>query len=418
MIPSPFIAVQKLLIVTRHTPLPWEDGAGAYMHDLARFLAANFIRVDVLWLAPHDHLRWRKLWRLPKAFDSRVRLHLPDSLRIGRWYLFPAVVWLPFKARCLGWLRRALAVCGFSPPRRQQAPICIASHRPWASPPTDAELALVQAFAQQHRPDAVIANYAWLCPIFDVPALQGLRTICIAHDVGWKRAALSATPDITRADEAGWVQRPRLVVAISEADASELRTLAPATAVLVAPKAIELRDPPTETASRSLLFVGSDNALNAEGLDWFLNEVWPRVVRCVPDVTLQVCGSIHRAVSARPPGVTFHGVVPCLAARYREAALVIVPVLRATGLNIKLVEAAAHGRALITTPATLFGAPFLRESVTVAETSVDFAANVVRLLAEPATRAALAARAQAAVRLHLTPDACYGPLAAALRSTP
>ncbi|MBC8039944.1 MAG: hypothetical protein H7Y06_05325, partial [Opitutaceae bacterium] len=99
--------MQKLLIVTRHTPLPWEDGAGSYLHDLARFLAANRIRVDVLWLAPHDHMRWCKLWRLPKAFDSGVRLHLPDGFRFGRFYLFPAVVWLPFKARCLDWVRRA-----------------------------------------------------------------------------------------------------------------------------------------------------------------------------------------------------------------------------------------------------------------------------------------------------------------------
>lgn len=274
----------------------------------------------------------------------------------------------------------------------------------------------MQAFAQRHRPDAVIANYAWLCPILDVPALQGVRSLCIAHDIGWKRAALSAAPDITRLAEAAWVRRPRLVVAISEADASELRTLAPTTAVLVAPKAIEPRDPLAETGSRSLLFVGSDNAFNAEGLDWFLSEVWPQVVRSVPDVSLHVCGSIHRAVTARPSGVTFHGVVPCLASRYRDAALVIVPLRRATGLNIKLVEAAAYGRALITTPATLIGAPFLSESVTVAESPSEFAGSVVRLLATPGVRATLAARALAAVRLHLTPAACYGPLVAALRS--
>jgi glycosyltransferase involved in cell wall biosynthesis len=409
--------VKKLLIVTRHTPLPWEDGAGAYLHDLARFLGAHRIRVDVLWLAPHDHLRWRKLWRLPAAFDSRVRLHLPGSVRIGRCYFFPAFVWLPFKARCLGSLRRVFTMCGFPPPLRRPARASAPVHRPWASPPDSAELSLVQKFARRHRSDAVVANYAWLCPIFDVPALRGVNRVCIAHDVGWKRAALSASPDFTRADEARWVQTPDLVVAISESDARELRALAPSTRVLVAPKAIEPRDPQAQSASRSLLFVGSDNAFNAEGLAWFLSEVWPEVVRAVPDVSLHVCGSIHRVVTARPPGVTFHGLVPCLASRYRDAALVIIPLLRATGLNIKLVEAATHGRAVITTPATLVGAPFLRESVAVAESSSAFATDVTRLLTTPAARDSLAARALDAVRLHLTPVACYGPLAAALRST-
>lgn len=406
--------MKKLLIVTRHTPLPWEDGAGAYLHDLARFLAAHRIRIDVLWLAPHDHLRWRKLWRLPAAFDSRVRLHLPGGLRIGRWYLFPAFVWLPFKARCLGSLRRVFTACGLPPPRKRSVPVSAPVRRPWASPPGSGELSVVQAFARRHRPDAAIANYAWLCPIFDVPALRRVNRICVAHDVGWKRAALSAAPDFTRSDEARWVQTPDVVVAISEDDARELRALAPSTRVLVAPKAIEPRDPQSQTASRSLLFVGSDNAFNAEGLDWFLSEVWPEVMRAVPDVSLHVCGSIHRVVTARPHGVTFHGPVPCLAARYRDAALVIVPLLRATGLNIKLVEAATHGRAVITTPATLVGAPFLRESVAVAESSSAFATGITRLLTTPAARDSLAARALDAVRLHLTPAACYGPVVSAV----
>jgi glycosyltransferase involved in cell wall biosynthesis len=414
--------VQKILIVTRHTPLPWEDGAGAYLHDLARFLAASRNRVDVLWLAPHDHLRWSKLWRLPAGFDARVRLHLPGGVRIGRWYVFPSFVWLPFKARLLDRVRRGLSACGLISPRRERRGSALTSAsapapRPWSAPPASGELALVQKFARRRRPRVVIANYAWLCPVFDVPALRRVSRICIAHDIGWKRAALSAAPAFTRSEEARWVQSSDLLVAISEDDARELRALAPSTRVLVAPKAIVPSDSHAETGSPVLLFVGSDNAFNAEGLAWFLNEVWPQVVRAVPDVSLHVCGSVHRAVATRLPRVTFHGVVPCLASRYRDAALVIVPLLRATGLNIKLVEASAHGRAVVTTPATLVGAPFLRESVAVAESSADFSAAVTRLLASPSARTALAGRALDAVRLHLTPAACYGPLAAALRTT-
>jgi len=407
----------RLLIVTRHTPLPWEDGAGAYLHALARFLVAKGLRVDVLWLAPHEHLRWRFLWWRSRAFDPGVRLHLPDGIRLGRCHIFPAVVWLPFKARCLGLVRRCLEQTGLLPPRARPP---LPPAPPWASPPTPTELALVQRFTTRHRPDVVLANYAWMCPIFDLPALAAVRRACLAHDIGWKRAALAApgaVPEMSRADESAWLQRARLLITISEADAVELHALAPAAEVVIAPMAIEPHRPlAAAPASSRLLFVGSDNAFNAEGLDWFLREVWPTIRRANPAASLHVCGSIHRAIVQRPEGVTFHGPVPQLADHYRDAALVIVPLLRATGLNIKLVDAAGFGRAIITTPATLVGAPFLRDAVAVAETAAGFAAIATQLLASPADRAALADRALAAVTTHLAPDTCYAPVATAVHA--
>src|SRR5690606_25922884 len=95
-------------------------------------------------------------------------------------------------------------------------------------------------------------------------------------------------------------------------------------------------------------------------------------------------------------------------------AVVIVPLIHATGLNIKLVEAAAQGRAILTTPAPLTGAPFLRDAVAVEAQATDFATVLVDLLHSFARRQQLATRALEAVRQHLSPDACYRPLAEAL----
>ena len=416
--------MQKVLIVTRHTPLPWEDGAGAYLHDVARFLATQRCRVDLLWLAPHEHLRWARFWRLPAAFDETVHLSLPESVRFGRWVLFPSVVWLPFKANIFDRVRRVLRVFGINPPRRSAkfaaAPIPSTSttNRPWASPPTAGELDLVQRFAKKHNPDVIIASYAWMCPLLDVPALRHTRSVCVTHDIGWQRAALAATPstppDITRVDEQAWLRRAGLIVAISESDAGELRALAPSARVVVAPKALEVHPPAPDSGAPRLIFVGSDNAFNIEGLTWFLTEVWPRLKLALPAATLDVCGSIRRAMPAPPEGVILHGVVDSLAPFYEKAALAIVPLRRATGLNIKLVEAAAFGRAIVATPATLTGAPFLRDALIVADSAEEFAGAVQRLLASPVARATAAARVLAAARTHLAPAVCYGPLAALL----
>jgi len=416
--------MRSILFITRHTPLPWEDGAGAYLHDLARYLAGQGFRVDVLWLAPHEHLQWQKVWRLPRAWASSLRLQLPGAIRLGRRFVFPAVVWQPFQARTKGHIRRALSAIGFNLPRRDAGALprsAPSEKRGWMAPPSAAELNVVQKFVAQLRPDVVIASYAWMCPVFDLPALGGVLRACLTHDVMWKRAALSVTenagttgPEITRLDEEAWLRRASLIIAISESDAGEMRLLAPAARVMVAPKALDPCRPFPDSRNERILFVGSANAFNAEGLEWFLREVWPRIRREAPGATLDVCGTIDRAVALRPEGVVFHGTVSRLDSYYEQAALAIVPLLRATGLNIKLVEAAAFGRAIVATPNTLIGAPFLRDAVVAAESADDFASAVQRFLIDPAARTAAAARTLAAVQARLAPATCYGPLASLL----
>ena len=423
--------MKKLLIVTRHTPLPWEDGAGAYLHDLARFLAGHGFQVDVLWLAPHAHLRWSIRWRLPPAFDPAVHLHLAEGVRWGRTYFFPAVLWLPFKARLLHRARQVLRAVGIEVALRGKAggvgprvaslaagiPSNGDGRQPWASPPSAAELDQVERFAKNHRPDVVIANFSWMGPVLELPSLQGARRVCLAHDVGWRRALLSAPPggpEMSREDERRWLRPAGTIIAISESDAFELRALAPAAEMLVAPKALETLPLSVEGDSHRVIFVGSDNAFNVEGLEWFLRLVWPRVRQAVPDARLDVCGSIDRTVLLRPDGVTYHGTVPRLDAHYQQAAVAVVPLLRTTGLNIKLVEAAAFGRAIVVTPGTLEGAPFLRDAAIVAESPGEFATALQRLLGDRGLRAAAAGRALTAVQTHLAPATCYGPLAASL----
>ncbi|WP_438481989.1 glycosyltransferase [Oleiharenicola lentus] len=417
--------MNKLLIVTRHTPLPWEDGAGAYLHDIASFLASHGFRVEVLWLAPHEHIRWSKRWRLPDAFDAAVRLSFPEGLRFGRSFIFPAIVWLPLKANLLDRARRCLRAVGINPPRHHLKANVIADastevvRRPWASPPSAGELEFVQRFAEKHRPHTVMASYAWMCPLLALPALKRAVPVCLTHDIGWQRAALtsSGSPEISCTEETAWLQPARIIVAISESDAGELRRIAPASRVIVAPKALPIHPHVAESAVARLIFVGSDNAFNVEGLTWFLSEIWPRIRKGFPAVTLDICGSIERAVALRPDGVVFHGIVPSLKSFYERSAIAIVPLRRATGLNIKLVEAAAFGRAIVATPATLKGAPFLRGALIVADSPEEFAEAVLRLLESPAERTATAARVLAVAREHLSPGACYGPLAALLHQS-
>ena len=419
---------RPILVLTRHTPLPWEDGAGAYLFSLIRHLHTEGFRVHLGWLAPHDHLRWQGVWTLPADFAAAATLHTPGGWRLGRRQFYPAIYWLPFKARLLHLLKRTLQAVGLRVGRRGVPDADPASRtppqtRPWMDTPSAAESAFAATLVRRVQPETLIVNYAWLTPLFDtLPAGRPVHRVCLHPDVAWHRAALQAAldhalPEITPETETSLLRRAGLVVSISETDAGELRQLVPTTELVVAPKAVDPQPLPAATGCR-LLFVGSNNSFNVEGLIWFLREVWPLIRAARPDAAFDICGSIDRTVSDRPAGVSFHGAVPDLTACYAAASVVVVPLRNATGLNIKLVDAAARGRAIVTTPATLAGAPFLAAAVAAEASPAGFAAAVLHLLEDPAAAAEAGRSALAAVRERLSPAASYGAVAARLRAAP
>ena len=76
-----------------------------------------------------------------------------------------------------------------------------------------------------------------------------------------------------------------------------------------------------------------------------------------------------------------HGFVPDLRPYYRQAAVVVVPLLRGGGTNLKVLEAAASGKAIVTTSVGVEGLPFRAgDDLLVADSEADFARAVVLLL--------------------------------------
>ncbi len=76
----------------------------------------------------------------------------------------------------------------------------------------------------------------------------------------------------------------------------------------------------------------------------------------MPDAELVVVGGVAAALAGRPvPGLTVAGAVDDVAPFYREAALVINPVVAGTGVKVKTIEALCHLRPIVTWPAGVDG---------------------------------------------------------------
>jgi glycosyltransferase involved in cell wall biosynthesis len=123
-----------------------------------------------------------------------------------------------------------------------------------------------------------------------------------------------------------------------------------------------------------------------------------------PGVTLTIVGrGAPPAVEAlgRRPGVRVTGWVDDLVSLLAEAEVAIAPLLSGGGTNLKVIEALAAGRAVVTTP---FGAQGLdvtdRAQLFVADGAEEFAARVEELLGDEQLRRRLgtAGRERAAAR--------------------
>jgi glycosyltransferase involved in cell wall biosynthesis len=159
----------------------------------------------------------------------------------------------------------------------------------------------------------------------------------------------------------------------------------------VVPNGVDLEryQPRPETAGRRLLFIGSFRHFpNVTGLRWFLDEVWGRLPA---DVELDVVAGPSSQLYWEMPAmdrIRRFDFVADVRPLYETANVVIVPTLVSAGTNVKVLEALAMERAVVSTPSGVGGLG--SATVLVAQSAADFASGIVSLLADEGRRRAMA----------------------------
>lgn len=119
------------------------------------------------------------------------------------------------------------------------------------------------------------------------------------------------------------------------------------------PNAIAVQKHVALTNAPSLLLLGQYNYLpNQIGAEFFLDKVWPIIKTAVPLAYLTVAGPNSQKIAhaEQPPaGVHFPGYVDGLDALYADTRVVVCPILSGGGTRVKIMEAAAYGKPVVTT---------------------------------------------------------------------
>ncbi len=155
---------------------------------------------------------------------------------------------------------------------------------------------------------------------------------------------------------------------------------------------------------RSLVFTGAmDWIPNEDAVRYFAERIMPRVKDRLPDATLSVVGHDPRAnllrLGRRDPSIAVTGRVDDVRPYIERAAAYVVPLRIGGGTRLKILEAMAMEKAVISTSIGAEGLP-LRDGldVLIADGPERFADAVVRTLTDDAFARELGQRAAATVR--------------------
>lgn len=184
------------------------------------------------------------------------------------------------------------------------------------------------------------------------------------------------------------------VVAVSEADGRLLRDLNLSTPVSVIPNSIDVREyavqeqPPERF---DLLFVGKmDYRPNVDAVLWFAEEVWPRLKAHRPGINWAIVGkNPHPRLTSlrKEKGITITGRVERVQSYLHGSKICLMPFRVGSGTRLKLIEAMASGRAVVSTTVGAEGFDLRPgEHLLLADDPATFADSVLGLLANDQRR--------------------------------
>ncbi len=137
----------------------------------------------------------------------------------------------------------------------------------------------------------------------------------------------------------------------------------------------------------SIFHLGSMNwAPNVEGIEWFLDEVWPVILKEQPELTFTIAGHhIPESFYQRhDQNVILAGSVPDANEFMLQHDIMVVPLLAGSGIRVKIIEGMALGKVVITTSVGAQGLEVENgKHLFIANTPEEFAAAIHKCVATP-----------------------------------
>jgi glycosyltransferase involved in cell wall biosynthesis len=379
----------KILWVKPGKILPLDTGGKLRTYNILRHLAANH---ELTYLSYYDGTR-------DESYEREVPTHIPGAITVHT----PGPNLAGFR-RHLDYLRHITwrapyAVSRFADARVQQ---------------------LLNQWIPQRRFDVAVCDF--LHCTLNFPRDLATPTALFQHNVEsilWQRKAEVEPAWIDRAVfklelakmlrfEPQQVRRFHHVIAVSEADREAMSGMVNPSHISVIPTGVDLSkypyDPTLRPKGSLVVFTGSmDWQPNIDGVEFFCQEIWPLVLRKVPQARFRIVGrDPHpRVKKLASDSVKVTGSVPSIVDHLREAAAIVVPLRIGGGTRIKIYEGMAMGKATVSTTVGAEGLDVEHgRDILLEDSPSGFAEAIVTLLQHEDVRHRLETGAVATARKH------------------
>jgi glycosyltransferase involved in cell wall biosynthesis len=225
---------------------------------------------------------------------------------------------------------------------------------------------------RQHPFTHVWVEHSYLIPeAFDLARrLGGLRLIIDAHNVesvlhqrlgrlmrsARARAWYQIQARQLRRVEAEGFRNAELVLCCSDADARFVRDLAPGARIEAVPNGVDtdyMTPAGAEAGAPTVVFLGSFGySPNVDAVGWFHAEVLPLIWQRVPDCRFCIVGygaDRFASLAAQNPRIEIADNVPDIRPYLAQAWVVVVPLRSGSGTRLKILDAMAMGKPLVST---------------------------------------------------------------------
>jgi len=279
------------------------------------------------------------------------------------------------------------------------------------------QVAALRDRLERSRPDFVLAfGLEMMLPLLVIgPRLPVYLDLDdVPHVRAWREAGVLTSPFrrwLVRSQVPGlaWAERRAVLAArtsyvSSRPDRDYLVRRWRLPRVELLPNAVEIPEPLADCPEPSLLLIGQMGyAPNAAAARLLMEEVWPRIRQALPAARLRIAGPGSDALrpEGAPEGVELMGAVSDIGELYAGTRVACAPLRAGSGTRIKILEAAAFGRPVVS---TRLGAEGLEladgREILLRDDPRDFADACRELLEDPGRAARLggAARRRVAER--------------------
>jgi sugar transferase (PEP-CTERM/EpsH1 system associated) len=287
------------------------------------------------------------------------------------------------------------------------------------------------------QPDVIVCDFVvaaqsipWNLPIpkivftHNVEAAIWRHHYKVAENPFWKLLSWREYRAMERF-ERDCLKRANHVLTVSDHDRDIFSKVIDPSRITVIPTGVDVeyfRPSPDREQLTTLVFSGAmDWMPNEDAMVYFIKRIWPRIRMQIPNASLCVVGrNPSRALlelAASHQGIEITGIVEDIRPFVHRAAVYVVPLRIGGGTRLKIFEAMAMGKAVVSTTIGAEGLPVHPgQDILISDDPEEFADTTIRLLGDPVRREELGRTARELVNRTYSWDAVVQPFETVLNA--